>query len=93
MAAMALPALAGGDREVRARVMPVYPEIAKRMHIYGLVKIEATVDADGRVTGVKTLEGNRLLATSAEEAVKRMKFAEGAGVTSEVVSIDFPRVN
>ena len=88
--ATALPA---SERTVRQRAMPMYPEIAKRMHIFGLVKIEATVDAEGKVTAVKTLDGNRLLANSAEEAVKRMKFAEGAGVTNEVVSIDFPRVN
>jgi TonB family protein len=93
LAAMALPALAAGGREIRARVMPVYPEIAKRMHISGLVKIEATVDAEGKVTATKALDGNRLLSVSAEEAVKKFRFVESAGVTVEVVDMDFPRVN
>ena len=93
MGVMAMPALAASERAVRARVMPMYPEIAKRMHIFGLVKIEATVDADGKVTAVKTLDGNKLLSVSAEEAVKKMKFASGTAETTEVVEIDFPRVN
>ena len=93
MVALAMPALAAGDRAVRSRAMPMYPEIAKRMKIFGLVKIEATVDADGKVTAVKTLEGNRILSTAAEEAVRKTRFAPGAGESTEVVDIDFPRVN
>ncbi len=93
MVVLALPALAASDRAVRLRVVPMYPEIAKRMHIFGLVKIEATVDAEGKVTGVKTVEGNRILSVSAEEAVKKMKFAAGSAETTEVVEIDFPRAN
>jgi len=88
--ATALPA---SERTVRQRAMPMYPEIAKRMHIFGLVKIEATVDAEGKVTAVKTVEGNKILSIPAEEAVKKMKFATGTGETTEVVDIDFPRVN
>ena len=80
MGVLAMPALAASDRAVRSRVMPMYPEIAKRMKIFGLVKIEATVDADGKVTAVKTVEGNRILSTAAEDAVKRMKFSAGTGI-------------
>ena len=40
--AQAAPA-AGAERKVSARVAPVYPELAKRMHIHGIVRIEAIV--------------------------------------------------
>ena len=51
--ALALPGRAADERAVKSRVPPVYPEIAKRMRITGAVKVEATVDAGGKVTDVK----------------------------------------
>lgn len=83
---LSVPVLGGTERAVRSRIAPVYPEMAKRLHIEGLVKVEATVDGSGKVVDVKTLSGNHLLATAAEEAVKRWKFATGDG--EEKVSVD-----
>ena len=34
---------------------PVYPEIAKRMHISGKVELQVTVDAQGKVKDVKPM--------------------------------------
>jgi TonB family protein len=87
--AMALPARAADDRAVKSRVSPIYPEIAKRMKIGGVVKLEATVDPEGKVTGVKALSGNRMLAEAAENAVKQWKFVPGASVASVDVEINF----
>jgi len=86
---MTLPAHAGGDRAIKSRVAPSYPEIAKRMKISGVVKMEATVDADGKVTAVKTLEGNRMLAPAAEDAVHKWRFAAGDGVETVPVEVNF----
>jgi TonB family protein len=88
-AALAIPALAADTRAVKLRVAPVYPEIAKRMRITGEVRVMATVDADGRVTAVKTLSGNHMLSTAAEEAVRRWKFEPGPGTSSVNVSLNF----
>ena len=86
---IALPAHAGDDRPIKSRVAPVYPEIAKRMHISGAVKLEATVDAQGKVTDVKALSGNRMLSAAAEEAVRQWKFAPGASDSNVNVEVDF----
>jgi TonB family protein len=86
---LTLPASAAGDRAVKSRVSPSYPEMAKRMKISGAVKIEATVDADGKVTAVKTLDGNRMLSTAAEDAVKKWKFEAGTGETTVEVTLNF----
>lgn len=86
---MSLPAFAGGDRPIKSRVAPAYPELAKRMKISGVVKMEATVDAEGKVTGVKTVEGNRMLSQAAEDAVHKWKFATGEGVETVSVEVNF----
>jgi TonB family protein len=89
LAAAALPGRASDERAVKSRVPPVYPEIAKRMRVGGVVKIEATVDADGKVTDVKTLSGNHVLAEAAEEAVRKWKFVTGPKESIVDVDVNF----
>jgi len=89
MMAMTLPARAADERAVKSRVSPVYPEVAKRMRIGGLVKVEATINAQGRVTGAKAVSGNRMLTTAAEDAVRQWKFESGAGETTINVAVNF----
>jgi TonB family protein len=89
MVALALPGRAADERAVKSRVPPTYPELAKRMKISGVVKVEATVDADGKVTDVKTVSGTRALSQAAEDAVRKWKFASGSGVSTVDVDINF----
>ena len=89
LVALAVPARAVDKRIVESRVAPVYPEIAKRLKITGAVHIEVTVDADGKVTDLKTISGNRAVSVAAEEAVRRWKFAPGAGVATIPVDVSF----
>ncbi|HEV2486264.1 MAG TPA: energy transducer TonB [Terracidiphilus sp.] len=80
----------GGRRAaIKTRVVPVYPEIAKRMRIGGTVNIQATVDAEGTVKDVKTVSGNHMLAVAAEDAVRHWKFAPGSGDTIVNLEVNF----
>ena len=88
MCLLAVPGNAS-DRVVKSKVPPIYPEIAKRMKVTGQVKIEASVDADGKVTDVKTVSGSRTLSPAAEEAVRKWKFAPAAAPTTEDVDVNF----
>ncbi len=47
------------DRAVVHKIAPVYPEMAKRMHITGTVRVVTTVDASGAVTKVEGLGSNK----------------------------------
>jgi TonB family protein len=80
---------AAEDRTVRSKVAPIYPEIAKRMRASGSVSIEATVDPAGNVTDAKAVDGNRLLAPAAEDAVRKWKFESGSGVSKVKVEVNF----
>lgn len=88
LVALAIPAKAE-DRAVKSRVAPAYPEIAKRMRITGVIVLSVTVDADGKVTDVKTISGNRALSIAAEDAVRKWKFMPGDGVATVEISINF----
>jgi TonB family protein len=77
---------AADERAVKSRVAPVYPEIAKRMRISGVVKLEVTVDPDGKVTDVKPVSGNGMLSQTAQDAVRKWRFAPGPAQT--VVDLD-----
>jgi len=87
--ALALPARAADERGVKSRVAPNYPEIAKRMRIGGVVEVEATLNADGKVTDAKAVSGSRVLALAAEEAVRKWKFESGPGPSKVTVQINF----
>ncbi len=85
---LAFPGLSA-QRSIKMRTAPVYPEIARRMKIEGIVKISASVTADGKVSDVKTLSGSRMLAPAAEEAVRKWKFSGGDGDSTVDVEVYF----
>lgn len=89
LAGMAMPGRAADERAIKSRVAPVYPEIAKRMRISGVVKVEVTVDAEGKVTDVKPVSGNQMLSTAAQDAVRKWKFAAGDSATTMTLDINF----
>lgn len=55
-------------------VMPVYPDIAMRARVSGLVVLEATIDAEGRVTSVRVLRSVPMLDQAAVDAVRQWEF-------------------
>jgi len=68
------------DQHLRAvihRVQPIYPEIARRLSLEGLVKVRAEVAADGHVKSVTIVSGNAILAQAAVRAVREWVFAPG----------------
>jgi TonB family protein len=89
LVALAIPASAADARAVKSRVAPVYPAIAQRMRITGEVKLSVTVNADGNVTDVQPISGNRVLTDAAEEAVRKWRFEPGGGVATVEVSVNF----
>ena len=74
-------ALLGGLREdsseffkrLIAAPHPVYPELAKRARIQGVVKLQVKVRTDGSIEVQKILQGEPVLADAAVEAVKRWR--------------------
>ena len=80
-------------RKVKSKVSPIYPDIAKRMSIAGVVKLIVVVAPNGSVKSTKVLGGHPLLVTAAEEAVKKWKFESGPEESSGVVEFSFKTEN
>lgn len=80
---------AGSDRKVAARVAPVYPELARKMHIHGSVRVEAIVRPNGSVKSTRVLGGNPVLVDAALDAVGKWKFEPGQSETTEIVQLAF----
>src|SRR6266436_6231640 len=76
-------------RKVTKRIIPVYPLLAQRAHLAGVVKLLVTVNPEGSVKAVKTLGGNPVLATAAEDAVKRWTFEVAKKETAQTIAVTF----
>lgn len=77
------------ERKIASRVAPIYPELAKKMHIKGVVKVEAVVRPNGTVKTTRVLGGNPVLVDAALDAVGKWKFESAPGETTEVVQLSF----
>ncbi len=68
-------------RKLKSKVDPVYPELARRSHIAGTVRIEVVIAANGQVLNTKALGGNPVLVQSAEQAVRKWRYEPGPETT------------
>ena len=80
---------ADGPRQLRVKISPEYPTIARRMNLKGAVQLEALVGRDGTVKEVKVLGGHPLLADALARAVKQWKYEPAARDSTEVVKYSF----
>lgn len=77
------------ERKVVYKVVPVYPELAKRMQISGVVKLRATVAPRGSVKSIEPVGGSPLLIKAAQDAVRDWKYAPAPAETQEVIELRF----
>jgi TonB family protein len=55
-------------------VKVVYPDLARRMKISGVVRLQIQLTASGSVRDSKILGGNPVLASAAQQAVKQARY-------------------
>jgi TonB family protein len=79
----------GSKRKVRVMGKPQYPELAKKLNLTGVVKIEVTIGADGKVKRTHVVGGHPVLAPEAEKAALQSEFEPGPRETSEVIEFKF----
>jgi len=56
------------------RVEPIYPSIARQIHLEGVVELRAIIARDGTVQQLQEVSGNPILVRAAREAVLQWRF-------------------
>jgi TonB family protein len=79
----------GSKRRVKVMGRPVYPDLAKKMNLSGVVKVEVTVGTDGKVKRTRIVGGHPVFAAEAEKAAMQSEFEPGPKETSEVIEFKF----
>ena len=72
-------------RKIKNKVVPSYPELAKKLGIVGIVRLELTVAADGKIKAVTVKGGHPVLADAAEHAAEKWRYAPGA---EEIIAVE-----
>ncbi len=76
-------------RKAKTKVAPVYPDVARRMNIAGVVRLAVVVAPNGTVKSSKPVGGHPLLVSAAMDAMKRWKFEPATTESSGIVEFKF----
>jgi TonB family protein len=78
-----------GKRKVTSRVMPEYPDMARRMSLRGIVKVDVVVGNSGAVKSVEVKGGHPILAQAAISAVRKWRWEPASHETHEPIEVRF----
>jgi TonB family protein len=76
-------------RQVKSKVLAVYPELARKMNLSGTVKVQVVVAPNGSVKEAKVVGGHPVLANAALDAVRKWRFEPAAAESSGIVNFKF----
>lgn len=77
------------SRKALSNPVPAYPEIARRMHLSGVVKVQVVIGADGRIKEKNFIGGHPILVNSVEETLKNWRYAPASGETTTQLEFNF----
>jgi TonB family protein len=78
-----------GERKAKVKTSPKYPDLARRMKIAGVVKVQATVSPNGSVKNIRVLGGHPVLANAVIDAVQNWRFETAPQETTETLEFRF----
>lgn len=71
------------------RVQPLYPELARRGRIEGVVQLHGIITRDGRIAQLRVLSGHPLLVTAALDAVRQWVYSPTL-LNQQAVEVEAP---
>ena len=76
-------------RKAVSNPVPAYPEVAKRLRLTGVVKVQVVIGADGRIKETNVIGGHPILVNAVEETLKNWKYAPASGETTTQLEFNF----
>ena len=76
-------------RKVLSNPVPAYPEVARRMRLSGVVKVQVVIGADGRIKEKNVIGGHPILVSVVEDTLKNWKYAPAGGETTTQLEFNF----
>ena len=89
LALSGVPILGQATRKALSSPSPIYPELAKKMHLSGVVKVILTVGADGQIKNTEFQGGHPVLIDAVQMALKDWKYAPASSETKILVEFKF----
>jgi TonB family protein len=80
---------ADAKRKIVSQVVPVYPELARKMRITGTVKVEALVGPNGKLKSTQVIGGSPVLVKAAVDAIEKWKWVSAPQDSKELVELNF----
>jgi TonB family protein len=80
---------AQGNRKVLSNPGPPYPEVARRLLLSGVVKVQVTISVDGKIKETKILGGHPIFVNTVEQTLKEWKYAPAATETTAQLEFTF----
>jgi protein TonB len=77
------------ERKIMHKVVPVYPDLARRMQLSGAVKLVVVVAPNGSVKSSEPAGGSPVFIMAAEDAVKEWKFVPASEETRQTIEFHF----
>lgn len=84
-----LSAVAQEHRKAISHPTPVYPEIAKKMQLTGVVKVQVVISADGVIKETRVIGGHPIFVSIVQDTLKNWKYAPASGETTLVLEFNF----
>ncbi len=77
------------SRKVLSNPVPAYPEVARRLRLTGVVKVQVVIGTDGRIKEKTVIGGHPVLVSAVEETLKNWKYAPAGGETTTQLEFNF----
>ena len=76
-------------RKALSNPAPTYPEVAKRLRLTGVVKVQVVIGTDGRIKEKNVIGGHPILVSAVEDTLKNWKYAPASGETTTQLEFNF----
>ena len=89
LACLAVGQSSDTSRKVKTRVVPVEPELARKLRLNAVVKVQVVIGPNGAVQQAKPLGGHPLLVPPSVDAAKQFRYEPGDGTATAIIEFHY----